>query len=436
MFYPTLRAILTALLGVPIALALAVLLPASWQAGLVWSGVVLLLFLLDAVLAVAPSRVEIAIDLPEVLAIGRKQALDIVVRFPRRAPRAAELLFDVDSRLLCEPRRQDVVPEARMVETRFFLNPLRRGAGHIERLWLRWRGPLGLAYVQRVQELAHKVAILPAIPAVKEEAARLFQRDRRGGSHLVLDIRQGSEFHALRDWQPGHNRRCIDWKQSARHRKLLAREFQAENNLHIWFALDTGRVMCDPLAGMPRIDRALQSALLMAYVGLRLGDNVGLYAFGEKPVLNSGLLTGTNAFSTLQRLASDLDYSSGETNFTLGLTELGGRLKRASIVVVFTEFADTTSAELMLENVGRLLQRHTVLFVAFRDEEIDAMLRQPPDSLDDVSRTMLADAMQSDRDKVLMQLKRLGAHVVDAPYDQIGMRLIEAYMKLKRQERP
>jgi uncharacterized protein (DUF58 family) len=436
MFYPTLRAILTALLGVPVALALALLLPGSWQAGLAWSGAVLLLFLLDAVLAARPSRAAVALDLPEALAIGRKHALGIAVRFPGRVPAEAELLLDVDGRLVCEPRRQAIVPDGDLAETQFFLNPLRRGAGHIEQLWLRWRGPLGLAYVQRVQELAHKVAILPPIPAVKEEAARLFQRDRRGGSHLDLDIRQGSEFHALRDWQPGHNRRSIDWKQSARHRKLLAREFQAENDLHVWFALDTGRLMCDPLAGMPRIDRALQAALLMAYVGLRLGDNVGLYAFGDKPVLNSGLLTGTNAFATLQRLASDLDYSTGETNFTLGLTELGGKLKRASIVVVFTEFADTTSAELMLENVGRLLKRHTVLFVAFRDEEVEAMLHQPPDSLDDVSRTMLADAMQTDRDKVLMQLRRQGAHVVDAPYDQIGMRLIETYMKLKRQERP
>ena len=43
--------------------------------------------------------------------------------------------------------------------------------------------------------------------------------------------------------------------------------------------------------------------------------------------------------------------------------------------MVFTDFADTTSAELMLENVGRLLQRHLVLFVVFRDEELEDMVR-------------------------------------------------------------
>ena len=50
-------------------------------------------------------------------------------------------------------------------------------------------------------------------------------------------------------------------------------------------------------------------------------------------------------------MAAQLDYSTAETNFTLGLTQLSGELEHRSIVVVFTDFSDTTSAELMLENV-------------------------------------------------------------------------------------
>ena len=40
--------------------------------------------------------------------------------------------------------------------------------------------------------------------------------------------------------------------------------------------------------------------------------------------------------------------------------------------MVFTDFADTTSAELMLENIGRLMRQHLVLFVVMRDEELEA----------------------------------------------------------------
>jgi len=434
MFYPTPRAIFAAAIGVPLSLAVALLLPASWQVGVAWIICIIALFLADAVLAGDSSRLAIETQIPASLAVGRRGGAGVSVHVPGRAPPFIEFLLDVDSRLQIEPPRQRQPVEGNSSTAQFALVPLRRGEGHVERLWLRWQGPLGLSWKQRTEDLARTVSIMPNIPAVKEEATRIFQREARSGAHLNIDIRHGSEFHALRDYQPGMNRRTIDWKQSARHRMLLAKEFQAEDNLHIVFALDTGRLMCEPLAGLPRLDRALQAALLMAYVALKLGDRVGLFAFDQRPVLDSGTVAGIAAFPSLQRLAAQLDYSSAETNFTLGLTQLGASLERRSIVVVFTDFSDTTSAELMLENVGRLLARHSVLFVVFRDEELETMLRQEPAAPEDVSRAVIADAVLQDREKVANRLRRLGAQVVDAPADQIGMRLLETYLKLKRQE--
>ena len=45
-------------------------------------------------------------------------------------------------------------------------------------------------------------------------------------------------------------------------------------------------------------------------------------------------------------------------------------------MVVFTDFADATSAELMIENVARLMRTHLVLFVVFRDEELESAGRR------------------------------------------------------------
>jgi uncharacterized protein (DUF58 family) len=185
---------------------------------------------------------------------------------------------------------------------------------------------------------------------------------------------------------------------------------------------------------VPRIDRALNGALLLAYVSLRLGDRVGIFGFDSKPRLFSGVLSGAGAFPHLQRLAARLDYSTEETNFTLGLTQLGASLERRSLVVVFTDFADTTSAELMLENVARLLRRHLVLFVVMRDEELDSIARREPKEADDVSRAVTAEALLVQRDLVETRLRRLGAHIVDAPADRVGPSLISAYLDLKRRD--
>jgi uncharacterized protein (DUF58 family) len=228
------------------------------------------------------------------------------------------------------------------------------------------------------------------------------------------------------------DRRTIDWKQTARHRQLLAREFHVERNHHIILVVDNGRLMCEPLGGLPKVDHALNAALILAYVGLKSGDRVGLFAFDARPSVSSGALSGPGAFALLQRLAANVDYSTQETNFTLGLTQLAGGLNRRSLLVVFTDFADTTSAELMLENVKRLLERHMVLFVALRDEELESMALAEPVEAADVSRAVLADGMLRERSLVTTKLKRLGVNVIDVPVDKIGPGLIDAYLTVKR----
>jgi uncharacterized protein (DUF58 family) len=190
--------------------------------------------------------------------------------------------------------------------------------------------------------------------------------------------------------------------------------------------------MSQPLAGAPRIDRAINAALLLAYVALKTGDRVGAYGFDARPRGFSGLVSGAARFVRLQRHLSGLDYGDDETNYTLGLTQLGVFLERRSLVVVFTEFSDATSAELMVENIGRLLRRHVVLFVALRDEELEAIARADPGTPEAVARAVTAHALMRSRDLVIARLARLGARIVDAPTARLGPALISAYLDLKR----
>jgi uncharacterized protein (DUF58 family) len=134
----------------------------------------------------------------------------------------------------------------------------------------------------------------------------------------------------------------------------------------------------------------------------------------------------------LQRVAASIDYSANETNYTLGLATLMTTLNRRSLIVVFTEFADTISAELMLEAVGALLRRHLVLFVVLRDEELEAFTAAEPVEPDDVSRAVTAASLLRERRLVLARLRHLGAHVLEAKRDEAGPALVNAYLDMKR----
>lgn len=431
MIVPSWRAVALMFAGVPIALAFGLSQAELWIAGPAWILATLALMGADTLAMRRPAQFRLGASLPSTLEAGRPA--DVLFRLEGRPPPRLEASLEADMRLDVQPQVQTM---AGMNALRFTLTPRRRGTAAFARLHLRWQGPLGLTRRIRALALDRTVAVVPQISRVREEAVRLFSRNRAVGHALQPDPAESMEFHALREFQRGDNPRGVNWRQSARHAKLLVRETRAERNRTLMLAIDTGRLMSEPLAGgLPRLDHALNAALVLAYAGLKLGDRVGLFAFDTRPVLASGTVRGTAAFGALQRMAAALEYSTEESNYTLGLTELGGTLGGRALVIIMTDFADSTGAELMIENVGRLLQRHLVLFVAFQDDELTELAEAEPATPDDVSRAVVAGTLLAERDVVLARLRRMGAEVISAPAQQLGPALIRRYLDLKRQDR-
>lgn len=423
--------------GAPVALILGVLTPQGWWIGLLWIFAVAALTGIDATRAGSRAALQLE-PLPTHIpaAVGRQGTADFRVRFDGQGPkpRAVEGAVSGDSRLGLARAFLLERLEGGGARFAFPFTPERRGTVDLDALWVRWIGPLGLAAKQKLFDLKLPVAVLTDIQSVREEAMRLFARDAMFGAKSQLHLGEGSEFQALTDYQPGVDRRAIDWKQSARHASLLAKEFHTERNHNVIMAVDCGRVACEPVGGMPRMDRFIHAALLLSYACLRSGDRAGLFAFDAVARLSTGPLSGLNAQRTLQTIAGRIDYSSHEANYTLALATLASELKRRSLVVMFTDFADSTSAELMIESLGRLLRRHLVLFVVLRDEELESLTAAEPVEPEDVARAVVASRLLRERDLVLTRLRRMGAHIVEAPADRIGPDVLNAYLDLKRRD--
>jgi uncharacterized protein (DUF58 family) len=162
---------------------------------------------------------------------------------------------------------------------------------------------------------------------------------------------------------------------------------------------------------------------------------VGLFAFDEQVRLFAEPQGGVSAFRRLQAQTAGIEYSRCETNFTLGLLELGRRLRRRSLVVVLTDFVDSVTAELMVENLGRLGRSHLLLFVALRDLAVEALAAGAPRDLDGLNRAVTAQDLLREREVVLSRLRRQGVHCIDEPPGLVSTQLINRYLDLKRRER-
>lgn len=429
--FPSRRAALLFAASIPLALIIIALRQEWWYASLYYPALVLAMIVADMSMTLPRRELACQINVPGRIRIGGTGAVEATLEAEmqhRQLAITALLELDGDA-----DRPTPLTAQLTDGRASFSLPviPTRRGRVSVVALHLRWRGPLGLVESRWRRPIQASVDIVTNVHGIYEEGIRLLDKDALYGSKSQRLRGEGTEFDKLTDYESGMDIRFIDWKRSARHRKLLSREFRQERNHHVILGFDTGHLMLEPIGGMPRLDHAIRAGMVLGWVSLRQGDLVGGCGFDARfrNYLQPG--RGMPYFTRLQHFAAGLDYHAEETNYTLGLTELGSRLRRRALVVVFSEFVDSISAELLAENLQLMARRHVVIFVTFKDSLLGDLRDAPPVTFDDVGKAVIADAFLRERRTVLERVARAGVHHLEVPARELSTALLNRYLLIK-----
>jgi uncharacterized protein (DUF58 family) len=433
MIRPTGRMVLIFVAGIPLALFVVIYDPAFWPLSFNYAVLVILAGLTDLMLAPLPRALAVRIVTPDRLSIGERGAITVNLRAPgyRRMVRI-ELIAEQGGEVEPAEIVRGEVPAGQESQIALPVVPTRRGRIEVDRVWMRWRGPLGLVQLTRQDGVERGIDVVPNVRGVHGTALQFFVQEAIYGIKAQHQKGEGAEFEALREYMPGLDSRFIDWKHSARHRKLLCKEFRTERNHQVIMAFDTGYLMLEPVDGLTRLDHAINAALVLAWVSLQGGDLVGTYGFDAKVRQYVGPQRGISSFLRIQRATAELDYQHQETNFTLGLAELNARLKRRALVILFTDFVDTITAELLIESMQRVANRHLVVFVTQRGSILQRAVDAAPNQFVDVAKAVIAQDFLRDRSIVFERLQRLGIHCLDVPSRGLSVALINRYLLIKQ----
>jgi uncharacterized protein (DUF58 family) len=433
MIRPTLRLLLIFAAGIPLTLLVVVYNSGLWALALDYALLVMIVGASDLALACPWRRLTVKISAPDRLYIGEQGAttLSISTGGFRRAVR-----FEAISEQQGDVEPSEIVsataPPGADGRITLPIIPQRRGRVHVDQIWLRWRGPLSLVEFIRRIPVDRTIEVVPNVRGVHGTALQFFVQEAIYGIKAQIQKGEGAEFEALREYSPGQDNRFIDWKHSARHRKLLSKEFRTERNHQVIMAFDTGYLMLEPVDGMARLDHAINAGLVLAWVSLQGGDLVGTYGFDARVRQFMAPVRGISGFSRLQRATAELDYHHQETNFTLGLAELNTRLKRRALVILFTDFVDTITAELLIESMQRVANRHLVVFVTQRGSLLQRAVDAAPERFGDVAQAVIAHDFLRERSIVFERLERLGIHCLDVPSRGLPVALINRYLLIKQ----
>ena len=432
MIRPTLRAVLLFAASLPAALLIVTLFREYWYVSLYLPVIAMVFIMVDLTMALPNRRLYSNVDSPNRLYVGQSGIVKLSLSGENYSRSVIiEALLEQSGDV--EP---PVIAKAAMSDGRLDLDlpiiPTRRGQVQIKRLWLRWRGPFSLIEMRRQEPIEKTIDVTPDINGIHAAALQFFAHNAVYGVKTQRMKGEGSEFDTLCEYAPGMDNRFIDWKRSARHRKLLCKEFRQERNHQIILGFDTGHLMLEPIDGMPKLDHAIKAGLLLGWVSLHNGDLIGGAGFDAS--FRGFLKPGRSMpyFTRFQRFTAGLAYRTEETNFTLGLAELNVRLQRRALIVLFTEFVDTISAELLIESLQIITRTHVVIFVTLRDPMLTRLRDAPPDDFSSVAKAVIADDFQRERAVVLERITRLGVHCLDVPAEGVSAALLNRYLMIKQ----
>lgn len=390
--------------------------------------------LFDLLISLPGRSVSATLETPREVFSGEDAAIDIKLNSRSRAlPENIEGKIDIEAEFL-EPTIFQIRGGQANIQSQTTLPAKRRGKFDITALWLKWPSRLGFWEVVSRKPMSAVLNVVPNIRPVSSGQIDVTVRSELYGVKENILHGEGSEFHQLREFMPGMDVRSIDWKRSARHRGLVAKEMRAERNHQVILALDNGYLMREEIAGLPKIDHAVNAALATAWAAGLGGDLVGMYSFDARPRTFLPPQPGRMAFAQLRSQTANMSYESVETNHTLAMANLNSILNRRSLIVVFSDFVDTTTAELLLENIIGLNRKHVLVFVTISDPALSATSSSGLHSLQAMAESVSAAQMLRERRLVLDKLRRVGVICLETAPNQLTAALVSTYLRIKSQE--
>ncbi|MFU2341198.1 DUF58 domain-containing protein [Streptomyces albidoflavus] len=327
-------------------------------------------------------------------------------------------------------RHRVEVPAGGTRELHTQLRPTRRGEAVAHSVTVRSYGPLGLVSRQATHRVPGSLRVLPPFHSRRLLAAKTARLRELDGRTSALGRGEGTEFDSLRRYVPGDDTRSIDWRATARRSEVAVRTWRPERDRRVLIVLDTGRTSAGRVGDAPRLDAAMDAALLLSALASRAGDRVDLLAFDRELRAQVRGKAAPQLLPALVDGLASLEPQLVETDARGLAAEILRSTPRRALVVLLTTLDTTPVEEGLLPVLGRLTDRHTLLVASVADPRL-AEMAAARGTVEKVYQAAAGHKAQAERDRTAGLLRRRGVTVVDAPPADLASALADAYLSAK-----
>jgi len=345
----------------------------------------------------------------------------------------AEVLDDAPQSFRSDaPEMKISVPAGETGSAAYVVQPRERGDARIGDVFLRCQSPWHIAERWASAALSQTVRIYPNLDESKRDTIYLIRSRQVALQARHKHLRgQGREFESLREYREGDEWRNVCWTAAARRGKLITKTHEFERSQTVWLVLDTGRLLRARVRGLTKLDYAVGAALSLAQVALHSGDRVALLAYGRRVQQRLPAGRGSAHVRSLIEGLAQVHCEEFEADHSRAAEALLSVQKRRSLVVWFTDIAETATTPDVIESVSRLARRHLVLLAVIGQPELRLLLQSRPETESEMYHYVAAQEIVHRRDILLRMLRQQGALTLEIEPEKLSAAVVNQYLLTK-----
>ena len=370
---------------------------------------------------------------PRHFSIATENSIEILLKSTLSSRRRVRARDQTPTEWAAAPVLKAVIPGRSSLSLDYPVVPPERGKYRFGELFIRVEGPMGLVSRPMRISASEEVKVYPSLQPLRCADLATYRRvAHQWGLKPTRWRGEGREFESLRDYVEGDDPRKIHWKATARFDHPIVQQYQTEKNQIVMILLEVGRLMSAVSEGKTKLDYALEAALHLAHTALVGGDQAGILAFADRVI---SFIPPKKTVGQLQFILEgtlSLRPLLVEPQYEQALLWLRSKVRRRSLVVIYTDLLDEVASENLLSAVSLLRPVHLPLCVAIRESEWDELLNDPPTEVQGVYERAVLQELLHQRSKALGGLVQKGALAMDLPPSKLSIGTMERYLEVKR----
>jgi len=321
------------------------------------------------------------------------------------------------------------IPANEKASVHFKLKSIQRGQATVGPIELCLTSPAGLWQNYWLIDDTITVKTYPDFERLKQQSLNGVQNQPINGLKQMKKRGGGTEFHQLREFRQGDSIRQIDWQATSKRQKLIAKEYQEEQNQHVVVMLDAGNQMNIETEIGSHFDAALNALLMLSHTVLKQGDWFSMQSFNQKERWLPAV-KGAQNVSRVMNHFYDVQPDETTSDYQQAVTHLLKKRSKRALVLMVTTLSDQ-SIDKLLPALKSLQRHHLVALVNIDNVALTETLSADINTLSDAHRHCAAVDLKNTYQKNLNRLRKENIICINSQPEHLMPQVINTYLSVK-----